>query len=58
MDLEIFQYLSNDVKDLISKMIILDDKKRLSIEEILEHPWVTMEIEFKNIPLNLDFIIN
>lgn len=32
--------LSNEFKDLINHLICFDPKERLSIEEILEHPWI------------------
>ena len=33
-------FFSDDFKDLFSKMVQLDPSKRLSIEEILNHPWL------------------
>ncbi len=32
--------LSEECKDLISKILILDPEKRISIDGILTHPWV------------------
>ena len=32
--------LSKGVKDLISRLIVLSPNKRLSIPEIMRHPWV------------------
>jgi serine/threonine protein kinase len=29
------------VKDLISKLLVKDPKKRLSIADVFKHPWVT-----------------
>lgn len=37
----VFSQLSVEVKDLISQMLILDPYKRITIPEILSHPWVT-----------------
>ena len=42
--------LSNEFKDLINKLVCFDPKERLSIEEILEHPWIKMN--GSNIELN------
>ena len=33
--------LSNDLLDLLRTMLRADPKQRLSLEEVLEHPWVT-----------------
>ena len=38
--------LSKQVKDLIRKMLNKVPEKRILIPEILEHPWVTNDIEF------------
>jgi len=35
--------LSNEVLDLIDKMLVTDPKKRISIPEILLHPWITVD---------------
>ena len=32
--------LSESLKDLISKMICYDEEKRLTIEEVMKHPWM------------------
>ena len=32
--------ISLDAKDLISKLLVKDPRKRLSAEQVLEHPWV------------------
>ena len=31
--------LSDDVKDLISKMLVVDPEKRITLEEVIVHPW-------------------
>lgn len=36
------QKCSEEAKDLIKKLLVLDSKRRLSIEAALEHPWITM----------------
>jgi len=30
-------------KDLISKLLVVDSKKRLTAEEMLKHPWIMGE---------------
>ena len=44
---------SSEVKDLISKLLVYDPKKRLTAKEALEHPWfqkTNSNILFYNIP--------
>lgn len=36
-------YLSSDCKDLLERLVNLNPEKRLSIEEIGQHPWMTQE---------------
>jgi calcium-dependent protein kinase len=36
------QKCSEQVKDLIKKLLVLDPKRRLLLEMALEHPWITM----------------
>jgi calcium-dependent protein kinase len=36
------QKVSEQVKDLIKKLLVLDQRRRLTIEAALEHPWITM----------------
>lgn len=36
------QKVSAEVKDLIKKLLVLDQKRRLSTESALKHPWVKM----------------
>eukprot|EP00494_Astrolonche_serrata_P001665 UN01671 len=31
---------TDEAKDLITKLLVVDPKKRLGYEEILEHPWL------------------
>lgn len=33
------KFLSEDAKDFISKIFITDPEKRISVDEIREHPW-------------------
>jgi calcium-dependent protein kinase len=38
------QKCSEEVKDLIKKLLVLDPRRRLSLEAALEHPWITMHL--------------
>jgi len=33
--------ISSDAKDLVSKLLVVDPKQRLSAAEVLQHPWIT-----------------
>lgn len=33
--------VSNDVKDLIQKLLVREPRKRLTALEVLQHPWIT-----------------
>ncbi|KAI0567656.1 Serine/threonine-protein kinase [Gracilaria domingensis] len=37
---EIWQYLSTEARDFVSKLICIDVNKRMSAEEALNHPWI------------------
>ena len=39
-DSEVWGDKSEELKDLISKLLVRDPSKRLSAQEILEHPWI------------------
>ncbi len=32
-------YISDECKDLISKILVVDPEKRLTIQQIQQHPW-------------------
>ena len=51
------QNISNDLSDLINKILELNPKKRINIDEILNHPWIT-NVEIENSDENNKFIIN
>jgi aurora kinase, other len=40
IDLKFPDYLSPEVKDMISKILTFDPKKRLTLEQIENHPWI------------------
>jgi len=46
------KHLSAEVKDLISRILVTADK-RITIDEILAHPWMTKQLP--SISLQLDF---
>ena len=49
------QNISNNLNDLISKILEVDPKKRIKIDEILSHPWVRNQengINYENINFN------
>ena len=41
MNLEFPEYLSSEVKDLLTNLLVKDPAKRLPLEEVLKHPWIT-----------------
>ena len=42
-------YLSDEAGDLMQRMLRMDPKKRLTLAEVMEHPWVTNpDIQFPN----------
>ena len=61
------QYLSEEAKDIIKKILEIDPKKRLNFEEIKEHPWFNIinkkymmfkgiDIEENIIPIDEDIV--
>ena len=42
---------SEEVKDLISKLLVVDPAKRLSAEEALQHPWLKGDFPHKDVHL-------
>ena len=47
-----WDHISDEGKDLISKLLVVEPDKRLNGEEILMHPWITGHTEFKK-PIDL-----
>ena len=37
--------ISNEAKDLVSRIFIIDPKKRLTCDQMLNHPWMNMELD-------------
>jgi calcium/calmodulin-dependent protein kinase I len=49
--------VSENAKDLIKKLLVVQPDKRLSTEDILKHPWLAQNIESKEIlPFKEDYI--
>jgi len=40
-------YLSEDAKDFISKLLVREPKKRLALDKVLEHPWIVNHYKAK-----------
>lgn len=40
-DLDTFRDVSDDAKDLIKKLLVVDPAKRLTAEQVLKHHWIT-----------------
>eukprot|EP00727_Mastigamoeba_balamuthi_P004393 m51a1_g13952 putative myosin light chain (435) ;mRNA; r:926374-928245 len=43
-DRRVWSLVSAQAKDLIAKMLVVDPKKRLTVRECLEHPWLTSNV--------------
>jgi len=44
LELKAFKTVSDDVKDLIKKLLVKDPKKRLTSEEAYNHPWIQRQV--------------
>jgi aurora kinase len=40
VDLSFPSHVSDEAKDLISKLLVKDSEKRLSLDEVVTHPWI------------------
>ena len=40
-----WDFISDEAKDLISKLLVKDVEKRLTLEQAMEHPWITKNME-------------
>lgn len=38
----IFYFLASQARDLLSKMLVVDPDKRISVDEALRHPYITV----------------
>ncbi|XP_066864398.1 MAP kinase-interacting serine/threonine-protein kinase 1 isoform X3 [Kogia breviceps] len=43
-------HISNEAKDLISKLLVRDTKQRLSAAQVLQHPWVQGQAPERGLP--------
>lgn len=43
-DNAVWDDVSDEAKDLISKLLVVDPSKRLTAEQIIEHPWFKMHL--------------
>ncbi|GBG29706.1 Protein kinase, putative [Hondaea fermentalgiana] len=48
-DEEYWSEVSNSAKDLVSKLLIVDRTKRLTIDQLLEHPWLVDKAKDTNL---------
>lgn len=48
---QLFKGVSEEVKDLISKMLATDPAKRITMDEVLAHPWIAKHTEASDAPL-------
>jgi len=50
-----FKHVSKDAIELISRMLVVDPKNRITIDEIMRHPWINQDIQqIPETPLELD----
>jgi calcium/calmodulin-dependent protein kinase I len=50
MDPEDWCYISEDAKDLVKKLLVVNPEQRIPIEAIMVHPWIVKTLEKKNHP--------
>lgn len=41
---KVWKEVSDEAKDLISKLMVSDPTKRLNVEEALAHPWLQVSV--------------
>jgi len=46
--------ISEDAKDLIRKLLVLDPERRLSANEILQHPWLNSQNSRDKLPFSAE----
>ena len=43
-DVDTWEYVSEEAKDFVSKILVADPKKRLNCEQMMAHPWMKKEL--------------
>lgn len=43
-----FDDISSEAKDLISRLLVVDPTQRLTASEVLQHPWISGEVDIPN----------
>jgi len=46
--------VSDEAKDLISKLLVLNPENRYTVEQALHHPWISSTDELSDAPLSID----
>ena len=49
----LFQHVSSDAKDFISKLLVVDQEKRMSAEQALAHPWLRRPTRCVPVPFDI-----
>ncbi|CAF4998101.1 unnamed protein product, partial [Rotaria magnacalcarata] len=52
-----WQFISDDAKDLIKRLLVRDASLRLTAAEVLQHPWVKNSHELNERPLNTPILL-
>lgn len=47
VDLKFPNHLSEEVKDLLSKLLQVDPMRRMNLDDVLDHPWITKNAKNK-----------
>ncbi|KAI8802294.1 kinase-like domain-containing protein [Cladochytrium replicatum] len=50
------QHISPLAKDLVSKMLVIDPKRRITMDKIMSHPWFTSQRPVYDYPLATDHV--
>ncbi|CCW63022.1 unnamed protein product [Phytomonas sp. EM1] len=40
---QVIKHISNEARDLIARMMMVDPRKRISIEDVIKHPWFQVD---------------
>ena len=44
-EVETWNTVSKEAKDFISKILVADPAKRITVKEMMEHPWMNMDLD-------------